>query len=206
MTDRSDDVFEDGTVYQPAEDSELLLSAACEGIGGDDRVLEVGAGSGYAAVELAGETGVTVVASDLNPHACVATRERARAAGVSVLTVRGDLLAAFRGATFDGVLFNPPYLPEAVPPDADTAPVPDTDDWLSVAVSGGESGRAVIDPFLDDVGRVLRPGGAVFLLVSSLTGVDTVLDRAAENGLAGESVARESFPFETLEVLRLRRA
>lgn len=205
MTDPSGDVFEGGSVYQPAEDSHLLLSSARERVDRGDRVLEVGTGSGYVAVELAVDTGATVVASDLNPHACSVTRERARDSGVSVATVRGDLLAPFDGRSFDVVLFNPPYLPDAVPPDADTAPVPDTEDWLSVAVSGGESGRAVIDPFLDDVGGVLCPGGVVFLLVSSLTGVDTVLEKAAESGLAGESVARESFPFETLEVLRLRR-
>jgi len=122
-----------------------------------------------------------------------------------VAVVRADLLAPFRGAAFDAVVFNPPYLPDAVPPDAEGAPVPEKEDWMSVALSGGESGRAVIDPFLDDVGRVLGPDGAVVLLVSSLTGTDAVLDRAAENGFSAETLAEESFPFETLSVLRLRR-
>ncbi|MFB6217577.1 MAG: HemK2/MTQ2 family protein methyltransferase [Halobacteriaceae archaeon] len=197
-------VFADGQVYQPAEDSRLLLEAAREGIGAGDRVLDVGTGSGYVAVEVAAATGASVVATDVNPHACRAARERAAAAGVPVAVVRADLLAAVCGR-FDAVLFNPPYLPDAAPPDADAAPVPDADDWLSVAVSGGESGRAVVAPFIEDVGRVLAPGGAVYLLVSSLMDVEAVLDLADEAELGGESVARDSFPFETLSVLRLTR-
>lgn len=191
-------VFGDGTVYKPAEDSRLLLAAAGDGVGGDDRVLEVGAGSGYVAVGIARRTGARVVATDINPHACRATRERAAEAGVPVATARTDLLGALTADGFDAVACNPPYLP-----DTPEGPVPETEDWLSVAVSGGRSGRAVIDPFLEDVGRVLRPGGVVYLLVSSLTGVEAVLEHAAANGLAGESVASESYPFETLEVLRL---
>lgn len=194
----------DGQVYQPAEDSELLLSAARAGAGTGERVLEVGTGSGYVAVGLA-RGGATVVATDLNPHACLAARERAAGAGVDVAVVRADLVAPFQEGAFDAVVFNPPYLPDAVPPDAKRAPVPDSEDWLTVALSGGESGRAVIEPFLDAVGRVLRPGGTVFLLVSSLSDIETVLDGAADRGFDAETVARESFPFETLEVLSLTR-
>ena len=73
------------------------------------------------------------------------------------------------------------------------------------ALSGGESGREVIEPFLDVVGRVLAPDARVFLLVSSLTGVDAVVDRAAENGFSAVALRDESFPFETLTVLKLVR-
>jgi release factor glutamine methyltransferase len=61
----------------------------------------------------------------------------------------------------------------------------------------------VVDPFLDDVGRVLAPGGHALLLVSTLTGLDEVRARAAANGLTTETVREESFPYERLVVLRL---
>ena len=72
------------------------------------------------------------------------------------------------------------------------------------ALSGGESGREVIEPFLDTVHRVVVPDGRVLLLVSSLTGIDAVRDRARNNGLTTRVVEEESFPFERLVVLSLR--
>ncbi len=178
------------TVYQPAEDSALLAEAARDGVDDTDFVLEVGTGSGYVADALA-ETGAHVIGSDLNPHAC----RQARARGLEV--VRADLLAPFQPETFDVVAFNPPYLP--------TDPDEEGDDWMEQALSGGESGRRVIAPFLADVGRVLVPDGVVFLLVSTLTGIDVVLEQAAQAGFHGQQVLEESYPFETLVVLELRR-
>nr|WP_282594314.1 HemK2/MTQ2 family protein methyltransferase [Halorientalis brevis] len=175
-------------VYQPAEDSRLLGDATREFVDEGDVVLDVGTGSGWVA-SVAAEEGADVVGVDLNPHACREARDR------GVQTVRGDLVEPFRNDAFDAVLFNPPYLP--------TDPDDEGDDWLEKALSGGETGRAVVDPFLDTVGRVLKPEGEVLLLVSSLTGLDEVTERAAENGLATAEVASEKFPFERLIVLRV---
>ncbi|WP_251343982.1 HemK2/MTQ2 family protein methyltransferase [Haloplanus halophilus] len=174
-------------VYQPAEDSRLLAEAAVEHACG--RTLEVGTGSGWVAERIATETDCAVIASDLNPEACRQARDR------GVPAVRADLVEPFRPSSFDTVAFNPPYLP--------TDPDNEWDDPMERALSGGESGRAVVDPFLDAVGRVLRPGGVVLLLVSSLTGFEAVVDRAERNGFAASTVRQESYPFETLSVLRL---
>ncbi|MDZ7850632.1 MAG: HemK2/MTQ2 family protein methyltransferase [Halodesulfurarchaeum sp.] len=176
-------------VYQPAEDSQLLLEAARSGIDGGDLVLEVGTGSGYVASELAAGTGATVIGSDLNPHACRRARER------GVQTVRADLVEPFGEDVFDVVLFNPPYLPRVE--------AAERDDWVEQALTGGDSGRAVIEPFVETVGRVLASDGVVFLVVSSLTGVDEVEAVAREAGFEIETVREESFPFERLFVLRL---
>jgi release factor glutamine methyltransferase len=174
-------------VYQPAEDSRLLAEAAVDHARG--RTLEVGTGSGWVAERIAAETDAEVVASDYNPAACRQARDR----GVQV--VRADLVAPFHDGSLDTVAFNPPYLP--------TDPDNEWDDRMERALSGGESGREVIDPFLDTVGRVLRPGGRVLLLVSSLTGFDSVVARAEANGFAVSTVRQESYPFEVLSILRL---
>jgi release factor glutamine methyltransferase len=179
----------DSPVYDPAEDSRLLAEAAVDRLETGEVALDVGTGSGYVASTVAAETGATVYGCDVNPHAC----RRARDAGVTV--VRTDLVSGFREATFDWVLFNPPYLP--------TPPEVEGDDWMEAALSGGEDGRRVVDPFLDSVRRVLAPDGHVLLLVSTLTDVDAVSERAAANGLVAGEVASESFPFERLVVLEL---
>jgi release factor glutamine methyltransferase len=175
-------------VYQPAEDSALLADAACEGIDAAQRVLDVGTGSGYVAARAA-ETGARVVGSDFNPHACQQAREN------DIEVVRTDLVSGFAECVFDVVTFNPPYLP--------TKPEERSDDWMERALSGGETGRAVITPFVDAVSRVLRPGGVVFVLVSSLTGLDEVEARARKAGFETEEVAEESHFFERLVVLKL---
>jgi len=180
----------DPDVYQPAEDSGLLAEAAIESLSEPELVLEVGTGSGWVAEQVDAETGARVIGSDLNPHACRQARER------GVEAVRADLLGPFADDTFDAVLFNPPYLP--------TDPDNEWDDWMEHALSGGEDGRRLIVPFLKDVGRVLAPGGEVYLLVSSLTGYDIVVDLAEEAGFSVDEVAQESYPFEVLSILRLQ--
>ncbi|MGB9986160.1 HemK2/MTQ2 family protein methyltransferase [Salarchaeum japonicum] len=190
MSDLADRRGVETEVYQPAEDSMLLADVAVDELAADARVLEVGTGSGVVA-ERVQDAGVEVVASDLNPHACQQARER----GVPV--VRADLVAPFRDAAFDAVVFNPPYLPED--------PVAERGDWMEVALTGGETGREVVEAFLDDVVRVLASDGCVLLLVSTLTGVDEVVEYAADRGFSAVALRDESFPFETLTVLKLVR-
>ncbi|MFC6941851.1 HemK2/MTQ2 family protein methyltransferase [Salinirubellus sp. GCM10025818] len=190
MTDLAERRGVETEVYGAAEDSHLLARAAVMRAERDDLVLDVGTGSGYVAATVAETTGARVIGSDLNPHAC------RRAQEVGIEAVRADLVTPFRDSSFDLVTFNPPYLPT---PEEDGR-----DDWMERALSGGESGREVIEPFLDTVRRVLVPDGRVLLLVSSLTGIDAVRDRARNNGLTTRVVEEESFPFERLVVLSLR--
>ena len=178
------------TVYQPAADSRLLAETARSRVGADDRVLDVGTGSGYVAAQIREATGARVVASDLSPAAC----GDARAAGLPV--VRANLVEPFVADAFDVVVCNPPYLP--TPPDQEW------EDWMERALSGGPDGRAVIDPFVRTVGRVLRADGVALLLVSTLSDPEAVRALAAESGFAVSTVAEESHPFERLLVLALR--
>jgi len=179
-----------GMVYQPAEDSDLLARTAREAATAGDRALDLGTGSGYVA-EAVADAGADVVASDLNPGACQQAADR----GLAV--VRGDLLDPFVDGAFDLVTFNPPYLP--------TSPETEWDDWMEHALSGGEDGRRLVDPFLNEVERVLAPGGRIYLLISSLTGIGDVQRFADDRGLAGKIVAQEKHPYEQLVVIRFER-
>ena len=176
-------------VYQPAEDSALLASATVEAVESGDTVLEVGTGSGWVAAQVRETREARVIATDVNPYACRQAHDR----GLEV--VRADLVSPFRDSSFDVVAFNPPYLP--------TDPDNEWDDWMEAALSGGETGRRLVEPFLERVGRVLAPGGCVLLLVSSLTDREAVESIAADAGFEAEAVREESYPFETLWVLRL---
>ena len=179
----------DDQVYAPAEDTFLIRDAALAEVRPDERVLEVGCGSGTVAAALLGRAG-SVAATDINPHAVRA----ARALGIE--TVRTDLMAGVRGP-FDLVLFNPPYLP--------TAPEERLDDWLEYALDGGPTGRETIERFAADVGRVLAPFGRILLLVSSLTGPEEVRKHFAGLGYIVLLAAKERVEGEDLLVLRISR-
>lgn len=173
-------------VYQPSEDTRLLLEAAQEELRPGDRVLEVGTGSGYIAASLA--RGAEMVATDINPYAVLAARRE----GVSV--IRADLFAGIRGP-FDLVIFNPPYLP--------TREEERIDDWLEYALDGGETGRVVIERFAAEVHRVLAPAGRILIIISSLTGVTRVCSLFEEEGYYVEIVRTAPvFGGEELIVLR----
>jgi len=173
-------------VYEPAEDSFLLVDALLGNIRNGDRVLEVGCGSGIVSV-FASDIASMVVATDLNPHAvrCAACN------GVSV--VRTDLYAGLKG-TFDLIVFNPPYLP--------TLKNERLGGWDDLMLDGGYNGRRTIARFLKGIWELLSQGGRVLLLVSSLTGVSEVSRSMRDAGLAVEPVSESRHFFEQLVVLK----
>lgn len=179
-------------IYEPAEDSYLLADVCKRHISSDMRVLDIGSGTGYVAEQIRETVGASVIGVDINPHAC----ERTAARGIPV--IRGDLLEAFTADQFDAIVCNPPYLP--------TDPEESSDDWLAVALSGGPSGRDVVEHILADAGRVLRTSGDVYLLVSSLMDIDQVRGLAERQGFNVRELDRdEGFQFEVLAVLHLSR-
>lgn len=180
-------------VYEPAEDSFLLADAALEEAEPGMRILEIGAGSGFvSAVLKANINGIRVFATEINPHA---TR-CAKANGVEV--IRTDLFnglkSGCRGASFDLVLFNPPYLPTS-----EDEKVPG---WLNYAFDGGASGRETLDRFLDEVGDYLKPGGEIMVLISSITGFEAVKEKMMKTGFEVDVVRRKKVSFEELMVVR----
>ncbi|HPE62600.1 MAG TPA: class I SAM-dependent methyltransferase [Methanothrix sp.] len=178
-------------VYEPAEDTYLLLAAALEEVDPEDLVLEIGCGRGVISRSLAPRAR-RVIATDVNPFAVRSLRGRP-----GIEAVRADL---FRGigarARFDLIIFNPPYLP--------TEEDEVLEGWLNFAFDGGETGRETIDRFLEGLKDHLAPRrGRALLLVSSLSDPEKVREKAEEEGLAVEVVAREKHFFEELLVLRL---
>jgi release factor glutamine methyltransferase len=175
-------------VYEPAEDTHLLLRVALEEVGPDDRVLEMGCGRGMISKRLV-PIARKVIATDINPSAVRALQR----AGIDA--VQADLFCGIR-SRFDLVLFNPPYLP--------TAEDEVLKGWLNFAFDGGKTGRDTINRFLETLKDHLDPErGRALLLVSSLSGSSEVEEKAREEGLTVEVVAREKYFFEELFVLRL---
>jgi len=177
-------------VYEPAEDSYLLIDAARRVIDRSDRmlrILEIGTGSGIVSSVLMHQIPKHLyVATDISPHAVTCAKTN----GVPV--IRADMFTGLAGR-FDLILFNPPYLP--------TAPDERVDGWLDYAWNGGDDGRMIIDRFLKQAPAFLADGGGILLVVSSLTDIERVCARMMSIGFMVREEASIECPGEKLVVL-----
>jgi len=169
----------DPRVLIPRPETETVVEVARQVAPRARRVLDVGTGSGAIAAALAQELpGARLWASDVDAGAlAVARRNLARhAPGVRLL--RADLLAPFRGAAFDLVVSNPPYVPDTVLP---TLAPEVRDHEPRVALAGGADGLDVLDALVAEAAAVLAPGG--WLVVELGCGqAERVRARVGEDG------------------------
>ncbi len=171
-------------VYEPADDTYLLLEAACKEVRYTDAVLELGTGCGLIAKALM-KRARCVIATDINPYAVM----NARLNGVNALEADlfGDL-----DYKFDLIVFNPPYLPTG----SDTR-----NDWYAKALDGGARGYEVTLAFISRVKNYIAAHGRVLVLTSSVTGYDTIVLNMRSTFKSVRKVAEHKYFFETLYVL-----
>jgi release factor glutamine methyltransferase len=164
-----------------------------------ERVLEIGAGLGLAAV-LAARAGSTVVATDVVPAAVETIRLNAALNGVRVDARLGDCYGpVLGGERFELVCSNAPQMP--------TPPGPGRRDAAAAADNGGGDGWEVLDRIIAGAPAHLVPGGRLLFTIFAFLGRKRALARVEAAGLVPAVVASEtqSFPrlgFERLEYLR----
>lgn len=169
--------FDTTQVYEPAEDTFLLIRAALAEVKSTDTVIEIGVGSGAVSAAVQNVSPRTI-GVDINPHAVAFARKNNH-----VETIRTDLFSGIQ-KKFDLILFNAPYLP--------TSPEERIDDWLEYALDGGVTGREVIERFLPDAVAHLSESGRILLLISSLTGLLETTELCKREGCVAECVAEEA--------------
>jgi|tagenome__1003787_1003787.scaffolds.fasta_scaffold20904431_2 release factor glutamine methyltransferase len=174
------------SVFAPRSDAGMLLDAAAGHVHGD--VLDLCCGSGVIGLSVA-PAAKHVTAVDASRVAVAATRLNALVNRRRVRALRGDLFGPVAGARFDVILSNPPYLP--VPGDA-PRPVG------SHAWDGGPDGRALLDRICRKVAAHLRLGGRLFVVHSSLCGVDRTVELLRQSGLEAAVVASHEGPLGPL--------
>lgn len=173
-------------VYEPAEDSELLLEVALREVKEEDEVLEIGAGSGFVAEKLIGKCKILVV-TDISPFAVKELRKK----GLPV--VRTDLAKGIKNK-FSLVLFNPPYVELEEELKADY--------WEDRAVDGGKGGLEVISRFLDSLRELLSENGRAILIVSSLN-MPRFFEEVKQRGFSCEIVGERKLFFEKLFAMKI---
>jgi len=186
--DTSIDIDIASDVYNPSDDSFLLVNVLDVSPG--DRVLDMGTGTGIAALHAA-KSGARVTAVDINPHAVACARSNALKNDLKVDVLQSNLFEKVEGL-FDIITFNPPYLPDEGTPAT----------WMERAWSGGSDGSEVVVRFLEEAWRFLVPGGRVYIILSSFGSIRNIL-RAAKQRYEVEMVEERHMFFESILAYRM---
>jgi len=181
-------VFDD--VYEPAEDTFLIARH----LRVSGYVLEIGTGCGILSI-LAAHKANHVVATDINPSAAECAKLNAKTHGVSekIDILVGDLFRPIReNCTFNTILFNAPYLPDEKKGECKSKGL------IDYAWSGGKDGRKLIDRFLQEAPKHLKPGGNILLIQSTLSGMKKTLRELRRQGLQVRTIDKLKVFFETI--------
>ncbi|MBU0461354.1 MAG: methyltransferase, partial [Nanoarchaeota archaeon] len=178
-------------MYEPQEDSYLILSQVRKFVKKGDAVLEIGTGSGLLAEEAAKRV-KNVLAVDINKDAVAYCKKRIKNKKITFRT--SDLFSSVKGK-FDLIIFNPPYLPrdEGEPED------------MSVALAGGKHGYEVLGNFLSEAADHLTPKGRILILFSDRTNKAKVEAFIKDALLDFKEVASKNIFFEILHVYLLKK-
>jgi len=173
-------------VYAPADDSFLMIDVLAHIPVARKQVLDMGTGSGILGLYCAMRD-ASVTASDIDAAAMEQAARAAKSLGVELMLVVSDLFSNISGR-FDLILFNPPYLPSR--------------GFSDRSVDGGPRGISIAHRFLNNLRGYLKPEGEALLLLSSLNNPTSVQEQ--HGNFEFSVLARRSFFFEELEVLRVR--
>jgi release factor glutamine methyltransferase len=192
-----DCVFRVSDAVQPPKAGSLFFCRHLA-VSPGERVLEIGAGLGLAAV-LAAKAGARVVATDVVPQAVEIIRANAALNGVTVDARVGDCYAPVAGERFDLICTNPPQMP--------TPPGRERDDAVAAADNGGLDGWALIDRVIAGAASHLGPRGRLVFSIFAFLGRKQAFGKLEAAGFVPAIVASDvqSFPrigFERLDHLR----
>jgi release factor glutamine methyltransferase len=156
-------------------------------------VVDVGTGSGIIALAAARAGSENVIATDINPNAALCAAENARANGLGdrVVGVASNLLAAFAPRPlFDVILSSPPK--HAGEP-------------RDLADRGWHAGPAYRDvaALFDQARERLKPGGKVYVMVSSDSDLDLFGTRIEQAGFSARLAKEYSIYIESLILYEL---
>jgi release factor glutamine methyltransferase len=180
---------------QPPKAGSLLFCRHLHFLEGE-HVLEIGAGTGLAAV-LAARAGCRVVATDVVPEAVDCVRGNAARNGVGdrVEVLQGDCYEPVAGRRFDLICASPPQMP--------TPPGRERDDAAAAADNGGVDGWDILDRLIAGAPAHLVPGGRLVFTLFAFLGPRGACARLEAAGLEASILARETHAFPRIGYERL---
>ncbi|KAL2751531.1 hypothetical protein V1477_000689 [Vespula maculifrons] len=203
MVKLSDEDLE--TVYEPAEDSFLLIDALENDLETlkvmkPVMCLEIGSGSGIVITALAMALNKYnqsyYIAVDINPNACRSTKKTGNINLVNINVIQMDLLKNIRNEqTFDIIVFNPPYVVTESEEVRETRLVSKT--W-----AGGNHGREVMERVFPHIPKLLSNIGMFYLVVIKENDPNYILETLKRFDMMGTVVKERKVRGEHLYVMR----
>lgn len=196
------------TVYEPSEDSYLLIDALEADLGILEAVkpmicLEIGSGSGVIITALAMALkkyhSAHFIAIDINCNACRATRKTSRRNSVNVDILQMNLLDCIQtNDTFDIILFNPPYVVTEYEEVVD-------DKLIFKTWAGGKHGREVMERIFTRIPEILSDTGLFYLVVIKENDPEYILNVFQNLNMSGKIVRERKVRGEHLYILRFHK-
>ncbi len=185
-------------MYEPREDSFLIakhIKDFCHK-SSDFNVLDMGTGSGILAIE-ASRYSDDVTAVDIDKQVILYLKGKKEDPTLSYLSnkartikfIHSDLFSNLKGKRFNLIIFNPPYLPSK------------SNAYKHIDLDGGLHGTEIIEKFLKQAKKHLKPHGKILLLASSLNRGILLLFRKYD--FSYKILDQENFFFEKLYVFIL---
>lgn len=170
-------------MYEPREDSFLLLSYLKQLKLNGLKVLDLGTGSALLA-RAAAKSARLVLAADIDKE--LIKRLKKKSKNKKIQFVCSDLFSAVKDK-FDLILFNPPYLPSKQIKDS--------------TIDGGKGGVEIIERFLKQAKKHLKRNGRILLVCSSLNkGIERLFQ---SYGYSHKLLDQEAFFFERIKLYEL---
>lgn len=203
-------------IYEPAEDSFLLLDALEKDLDYIQKklspkvCLEIGSGSGIIITSIAKYVkGCLCLSTDINNVACSVTKRTASAnPPAKVDSVQMNLVDGIRDKSVDLLLFNPPYVVTS-DEELETSKMVEGDGVTSKNLvytwAGGENGRRVIDVLLEKLDQILSDEGVLYLLVLKENKPQEIINIVEGMGFRGKVFMERRIPGEYLYILKIVR-
>jgi len=162
-----------------------------ERLGPGCRVLDTGTGTGALAVAAA-RRGASVTAVDVSRRALATTFLNGLMHRRLIRIRRGDLTAPVSDHRFDVIVSNPPYVPSQ---HTHSGPNGLAARGAARAWDAGPAGRHMLDRICRQAPRLLREGGVILLVHSSVADISRTCSMLRESGLRTDVVdtVRQSF-------------
>lgn len=175
------------TIYEPSDDTELLLKAICKY--SSKTVLEIGIGSGIILQKLA-HNNIFVVGLDISSESVfyVSSHIKKLKLEKNVDVVLGSGPSMFASHNFDLVVFNPPYLPH--------------DNYTDTTTDGGPTGLELTHKWLELSLDLIKPSGKIVFLQSSLTPLNDYINILRKSIIVNIIMKKKLF-FEELFIIEV---
>lgn len=179
-------------IYQPSDDSYLLAKYVAKYVKENDRVLDMGCGSGIQS-EQALSRGAIVTGVDINPKAV-------RYCQNSPYTNKGkyilsNLFSHVPKRKYDIICFNPPYLPDEHDPGE-----------IRTYTTGGTHGYEKIESFINSVNGFLDENSIILLVFSDKTKKNKVNEILEKHLFEYKLLEEKPLFFEKLYCYKIRKS